>query len=494
MKTRLLKTVTLLAFAWSTLALAQEPPSRVGRIAVTQGQVTIGGASGQSANVATVNWPVAPRDLVTTANGARTELRFGSTTVRIEGDSSLEVTELDDDNMRLRLHYGSASVRVVNPEVLGGFELSTPQGRARMQEPGRLRVDAERVRDTTSISVFEGVALVEGGGASLTVRAGKRAELHGDDIRTAQAVRDAFDDWGIERDQSEATSASSRYVSTEMTGREDLDRYGSWSMDNEYGALWTPTARPGWEPYRDGRYVWIQPWGWTWVDNAPWGYAPFHYGSWVYVHKRWAWAPGHHRGHRPVWQPHHRDWRRDGHRGRDHAGRDHRGRPPVTMPPPVLSPPPPQSAMPKLPPPRQPITILTPPPLQVQPAPQPQHQPGWRHDKREQFEDGRRGRHSGRWTETEVRPTAVAPPPVHAQVPMPAAVAPQPAVAPNPMPASVAQRPMPQPQPTPVPRSVAQPVQMPPPAQVAVPAPGPAAVQGPGGPNRNAGRARMQER
>jgi len=35
----------------------------------------------------------------------------------------------------------------------------------------------------------------------------------------------------------------------------------------------------------------VEPWGWTWVDDAPWGFAPFHYGRWVYV-GYWAWVPG----------------------------------------------------------------------------------------------------------------------------------------------------------------------------------------------------------
>lgn len=57
-----------------------------------------------------------------------------------------------------------------------------------------------------------------------------------------------------------------------------------------------------WTPYRDGQWSYIAPWGWTWVDNAPWGYAPFHYGRWVQVRNRWAWAPGR-LERRPVWSP-----------------------------------------------------------------------------------------------------------------------------------------------------------------------------------------------
>jgi hypothetical protein len=302
MPTRLLKTVTLLAFAaLTTLALA-DPPARVGRVALAQGQVSISADSGDEASAALVNWPVTSRNLITTAADARTELRVGSTSVRLDGDSSLEVVELDDDSLRLRLHYGSASVRIVNAEVLPGFELVTPQGMVRMQQPGRLRVDAERVRDTSSVNVFDGVAVVSGGGETLTIRAGRGAELQGDDVRSGQATRDAFDDWSLARDQYGESSSATRYVTSEMTGYEDLDRYGSWRDDSQYGPLWVPSVASDWVPYRDGRWTWIEPWGWTWVDNAPWGYAPFHYGRWVHVKQRWAWTPGTH-GRHPVWAP-----------------------------------------------------------------------------------------------------------------------------------------------------------------------------------------------
>jgi hypothetical protein len=304
MSNPILKSALLLAFTTlSALAVAaDDPPARVGRVALTQGQVSIGGDVGAEMNPAQVNWPVTSGNMLTTAPGARTELRVGSTSIRLDGDSSLEVVELDDDSIRLRLHYGSASVRIVNADVLRGFELVTPQARVRLQQPGRVRIDAERVRDTSAVNVFDGAALVESGGSQLTVRAGKRAEVTDDDMRTAGALQDAFDSWSAARDRMEDKAASSRYVTTEMTGYEDLDRYGSWRSDSEYGPLWTPSVAADWVPYRDGSWTWIDPWGWTWVDNAPWGYAPFHYGRWVQVNRRWAWAPGS-RAEHLVWAP-----------------------------------------------------------------------------------------------------------------------------------------------------------------------------------------------
>jgi hypothetical protein len=58
----------------------------------------------------------------------------------------------------------------------------------------------------------------------------------------------------------------------------------------------------GWAPYRYGRWVWVEPWGWTWVDDAPWGFAPFHYGRWAYWDGGWVWVPGR-RVARPVYAP-----------------------------------------------------------------------------------------------------------------------------------------------------------------------------------------------
>src|SRR5438552_3684539 len=62
---------------------------------------------------------------------------------------------------------------------------------------------------------------------------------------------------------------------------------------SDYGPVWIPASIPvGWAPYRYGHWVWIRPWGWTWVDDEPWGFAPFHYGRWAYVENGWCWVPG----------------------------------------------------------------------------------------------------------------------------------------------------------------------------------------------------------
>jgi hypothetical protein len=114
---------------------------------------------------------------------------------------------------------------------------------------------------------------------------------------------DEYDRWAAARDRADDQSVSARYVSRDMTGYEDLDRNGTWSDDASYGPVWIPSnVASDWAPYRYGRWVWVEPYGWTWIDDAPWGFAPFHYGRWAYARDRWVWVPGAAR-RRPVYAP-----------------------------------------------------------------------------------------------------------------------------------------------------------------------------------------------
>ena len=301
MSRTILQSIVLAALATLSGAALADPPTVVGRISSVQGEVTVVGVGEPAAAI--LNWPVSNGDHISTTRGGRSEFRVGSTAVRVDGDSDLEITDLDDDLLRMRLNYGSVIVRVKNAELLRDFELSTPQARVTLIEPGEIRVDAERLPDTSQVSVLSGSARVDGAGSTLTLANGRKAEVSSEDVRTGLAASDYFDIWAQTRDREDDAAISTRYIPAEVTGYEELDRNGSWRETVEYGAVWTPTSvAADWAPYRDGQWIWRDPWGWTWVDNAPWGYAPSHYGRWVLVNRRWCWAPGRIVG-RPVWAP-----------------------------------------------------------------------------------------------------------------------------------------------------------------------------------------------
>jgi hypothetical protein len=90
-----------------------------------------------------------------------------------------------------------------------------------------------------------------------------------------------------------------RHVSPAMTGYEALDEHGAWEVVGGYGAVWFPNELPqDWAPYRSGHWRWVNPWGWTWIDDMPWGFVTSHYGRWVRFGASdpepgsWGWVPG----------------------------------------------------------------------------------------------------------------------------------------------------------------------------------------------------------
>lgn len=283
-----------------------DPPGRVGRIGDTRGQVWIYDDAAGEWITAARNRPVTSGDRVATEGNARAEIDVGSTTLLLDGGSEIEAVRLDDDTMQFQLHDGSVAARLRSGDAAREFELLTGEARLRPDRAGLYRVD--RVDERTQASVWRGQALLQGDGAAVTVMPGQRAEMWRDPGGAAQYAiadprRDAFAAWVQERDRADARSASTRYVSPEMTGVDDLDRHGRWEHSDEYGALWVPrVVIAGWAPYRYGHWVFLHPWGWTWVDDAPWGFAPFHYGRWVHYRGHWCWAPGRYVA-RPVFAP-----------------------------------------------------------------------------------------------------------------------------------------------------------------------------------------------
>ena len=279
----------------SAPALAQDdPPGRVGRLADLQGRVHwYDHEQGQWAD-AERNRPLTTGDRLATAAGGRAELRVGSTVMRLGGATELEVLRLDDDRISVQLHSGSLALRIRSRELAGEVDVVTAEAQMQPLQSGHFRFD--RIDDTTQVGSWRGDLRVEGRDG-LTVGGGQRVELWREGRALRQAWNampaDDFGDWVARDERRDERGASTQYVSPEMTGAEDLDRHGRWDRHPEYGAVWFPLeVRSGWAPYRHGRWAWVRPWGWTWVDEAPWGFAPFHYGRWLHWGGRWGWVPG----------------------------------------------------------------------------------------------------------------------------------------------------------------------------------------------------------
>jgi hypothetical protein len=88
---------------------------------------------------------------------------------------------------------------------------------------------------------------------------------------------------------------------------DDLDPYGQWVSDPDYGYVWIPDAGDDFRPYSSNGYWAYTDYGNTWVSNYSWGWAPFHYGRWTYHnYYGWMWIPGN------TWGPAWVSWRSGG--------------------------------------------------------------------------------------------------------------------------------------------------------------------------------------
>ena len=275
----------------------QDPPTRAGRIGLVQGSVSFQ-PSGQGDWLEAVpNRPLTTGDNLWVDKDSRAEIQIGSTSIRLGPETSLTFLELGDNVTQLRLSVGSVFFRVRHFDGDDAFEVDAPNLAFNVSQPGEFRLDVNENGDQTVATVWNGEGEVSGGGDSYRLFAGQQGEFTGVDRLSYNVARiadpDDFGRWAMARDEREDSVQSRAYVSDEMTGYEDLDDYGQWHDVQGYGNVWTPVGvAVDWAPYRYGHWVYVDPWGWTWVEQEPWGFAPFHYGRWAFVQSRWCWVPG----------------------------------------------------------------------------------------------------------------------------------------------------------------------------------------------------------
>lgn len=307
----------LLCVAATVLLIAPalaDPPARVGRVTLIDGNTQFFAERDDGWQAAQLNYPVSSENSIWIDGPGRAEVRIGASAIRVGDDSVLDFVLIDEERVEAFLQRGTASIRLRQYGNIGISDITrieTNAGQFSLEAGGRYRVDAAADGNETRISVFSGRARFENGDTRLSVDPGKvltvRTQGTATDFRFDNATESPFDRWALARDQ-QWDQTHTRYtresvVSPYMTGYEDLDQYGEWLDDGEYGRVWAPrVVVSGWAPYRYGRWSYVRPWGWTWIDDAPWGFAPFHYGRWVQVRSRWCWWPGTYQA-RPVYAP-----------------------------------------------------------------------------------------------------------------------------------------------------------------------------------------------
>ena len=290
------RVLILMAAPAVALVAQSDPPSRVGRLNYISGPVSLQPAGVDDWVGAELNRPLTTGDRVWVDQDGRAELHLGAAALRLNSRTAFEFLNLDDNNVQIRLTEGTLSITLRRLDPNETFEVDTPNLAFSLLRPGEYRIDANPDSATTVITVREGQGEVTGGNQAFAVNPRQQARVNGVDTVTYDLLDapgvDGWDQWCRGRERREERSQSARYVSRDMVGYQDLDDYGDWRPVADYGTVWVPRGvAAGWSPYHNGHWAWIEPWGWTWVDDAPWGFAPFHYGRWIYA-GYWAWVPG----------------------------------------------------------------------------------------------------------------------------------------------------------------------------------------------------------
>src|SRR5260221_205356 len=268
----------------------------VARVSILTGDVSVRRSASGEYVAAALNAPVVAGDSIGTGPSGRAEVQFNSANVlRIGHDSEIRVTDLEPGRIGMQIARGTLTYSVLRDSG-AQVEISTPTVSVRPLNRGSVRVS---VLDDgqTEVTARSGQVETYTPRGVETVAVGQTLIARGSaadpEFQIVAAIQlDSWDEWNDSRDRALLSSPGYQYVSQDISGVEDLDRYGQWINDPSYGEVWSPRVAVDWAPYRDGRWVSDDYYGWTWLGYEPWGWAPYHYGNWFYGSSGWCWYPG----------------------------------------------------------------------------------------------------------------------------------------------------------------------------------------------------------
>jgi hypothetical protein len=268
----------------------------VARVSIAQGDVNVKRGDNGQLDAVVVNAPLMTHDHLETSPGSRAEIALDAVNfVRLAPNTDLGLADVQYHHFQAQLGIGTIVLRVVGNSI-SQVEIDTPSVALRPLGPGEYRISVFD-NGTSQVTVRSGGLEMSGPSGSQSVNAGQSLLVRGDFSNPEyqngyEIARDQFDQWSETRDNELTASQSYNYVSSDITGAQDLDANGTW-VPSQYGQVWEPQSVPAdWSPYSDGQWAYTGYYGWTWIDNAPWGWAPYHYGRWFMNGARWCWWPG----------------------------------------------------------------------------------------------------------------------------------------------------------------------------------------------------------
>lgn len=297
-----------------------------GRISLTD--VRVEGADplilreGETApEIAVLNMPICPGDVLLVPEGGRCEIQFDTGTIlRLDGPTELTIEtvlapSLSSNSQLSNIILSQGRIYIMYKEFNRReiFQVLTPLAALKMRHHAVTVVEA--AEDGASvIRVDNGRLDVMTGSdpeatSRRTARKGDIFEITPDHRIESLASLPAtdFDEWNAEINRSfrelhkgltplpkpirRLSPAVQHFAQTYG------DIHGEWLWDDLVGYVWRPYANAvypsgKWSPYVYGRWQAVGD-QLFWIPEEPWGWVPYHLGVWHWNEKRgWLWIPG----------------------------------------------------------------------------------------------------------------------------------------------------------------------------------------------------------
>jgi hypothetical protein len=258
--------LTLVCCSSQVRADDDDPPTRVARLAYTQGSVSFQPAGTNDWVAAGLNRPMTTGDKLWSDNNSRVELQLDGSLLRLSQDTGCSFLNLSDNVTQVQLTAGTLLVRVRRLDENETYEIDTPNLALSVLRPGLYKIAVNENGDATAVITRSGEAEVTGGGAAYAIHAHDSYLFSGTDqlyaTREQRDEQDQFDTWASSRDRQWENRRSEHYVSEDVIGYQDLDEHGSWRQTPNYGYVWFPrVTESDWAPNRYGHWDYIEPWG-----------------------------------------------------------------------------------------------------------------------------------------------------------------------------------------------------------------------------------------
>lgn len=312
----------LLLFSSASL-MAQEieyTNSSIARLSYVKGNSYIQRSSDLAYEVGVVNMPVGEGDRIGTTEG-RVEIYLKKGIYfRLDNDTKVDFMNLPkkgDDLSRIKLWSGNIYFSIDYLAREKSIEIHTADVSVYILDEGLYRINV-RPNQETEIFVFNGLVEASGASGSVLIKEAQMIEaingqFSSSPVRFYATSEDDFDFWSEYRDSLLRKRLAQTYLPDELSDFEnELQTSGEWTNMPPYGRVWVPGGiSASWRPYYDGRWIWMQTCGWTWLPYESWGWVTFHFGRWHWnIGVGWYWIPT------TIWGPGWVSW----HWGYDYCG------------------------------------------------------------------------------------------------------------------------------------------------------------------------------